>query len=154
MSVLTKLFTPRAPQPLPEDAQVRWHFGADRCPDVKAMQYRPQGAPELTAAVARVKAEIAELRGSIATAGGARSEKQLRGLVDQYKATLQDAGKKLERIQRQVRGGTAELADATAAQATWNSVYAHLSACNTELAARLKADAASEKLRSILAELA
>lgn len=154
MSVLGKLFTPRAPQPLPEDAQVRWHFGPDRGPDGKAIQYRPQGAPGLAAAVARVKAEITDLRSQIAAAGGSRSDRQLRRLIDQCKTALQEAGKKLERTQRQVRGGAAELSDATAAKAAWDSAYAHLSACNAELSLRLKADDASERLRSLLAELA
>lgn len=154
MSVLTKLFTPRAPQPLPEDAQMRWHFGPERGPDGKAVEYRLPGAPDLIAAVARVKAEVSALRNQIADAQGLRSEKQLRRLIDQYKTASAEAGKKLERIQRQVTGGTAELSDADAAKAVWNSAYEQLFACNRELALRLKADEASEKLRSLLAELA
>lgn len=154
MSVLGKLFTPRAPQPLPEDAQVRWNFGPERGPDGKAMEFRPQGAPDLTAAVARVKAEVSTLRGQIADAQGFRSEKQLRRVVEQYKTALEEASNKLERTQRQVRGGTAELSDAAAAKSAWDSAYEQLFACNRELALRLKADEASAKLRSLLAELA
>lgn len=149
-----KLFQPRAPEPASEAGlTVQFHFGQERRKDGSPVFNTPT-PPALAAAVERVKAEIAELRSQVATGESARSERQLRSLVEQYRTALHDANKKLERIQRQVLGGTAEIADADGAMAVRNTAYARLNACNAELVARLKTDEASEKLRSLLAELA
>lgn len=149
-----KLFQPRAPKPVSEaGVPIQFHFSAEKRKDGTPIFNIPT-PPELASAVERVRAEIADLRSQVAAGGKARTERQLRGLVDQYRAASQEANKKLERTQRQVMGGIAEMTDAEAAMAACKTAYDRLNACNAELAARLKADEAASKLQAILAELA
>lgn len=149
-----KIFQPRAPK-LAMDAgtPIQFHFSPSKRKDVTPVFNIPT-PPELAFAVERVRAEIAELRRQVAAGEKARTESQLRRLLNEYRTAAQEANRKLERTQQQVTGGTAEMTDAEAAMDVCNTARERLRACNAELAARLKADEASEKLRALLAELA
>lgn len=153
-----KIFTPKPPRSVADHIQsggaVQYHFAQSdymRCPDGSVKYVGSNPPPALDAAVARIKAEVAELRGKAVSS--ARSQRDLRKLIARQQEVTSKANVHLERMAMQARAG---IIDPSAVDGPYRDAQAArtvASELSRELAERMKADEAAEQLAALVNNL-
>ncbi|MBO1854229.1 hypothetical protein J4G52_11825 [Burkholderia cenocepacia] len=153
-----KIFTPKPPRSLADHVQsggaVHYHFAQSdymRCPDGSVKYVGSSPPPTLEAAVARIKAEVAELRGKAVSS--ARSQRDLRKLIARQQEVTSKANAHLERMAMQARAGVIDAAAVDEPHRTAQAAREVGRALDRELAERVRADEAAERLAALVNDL-
>ncbi|MCR4466536.1 hypothetical protein [Burkholderia sp. SCN-KJ] len=155
---MSKIFTPKPPRSVADHIKsggsVQYHFAHSdymRCPDGSVKYVGSNPPPTLEAAVARIQAEIAELREK--SVCNARSERKLRSLIAQQQELTSKANAHLERLANQARAGVIDAAEVDGPYRDAHAKREVAHELNRELSERLRADEAAARLDALVKEL-
>ncbi|WP_175787192.1 MULTISPECIES: hypothetical protein [Burkholderia] len=155
---MSKIFTPKPPRSVADHIQsggaVQYHFAQSdymRCPDGSVKYVGSTPPPTLEAALARIKVEVEELRRKAVCT--VRSRRDLQRLIERQREVTSKANAHLERMRSQARAGIIDVVAVDEPYRTAHAAQEVARELNRELAERVKADEAAERLDALLKEI-